>query len=66
AVAPDARSRFNTVFGAHIWAGNAAGAFLASTALAHYGWLAVCVICVSASCVALLVQWRIRAVRQSR
>jgi predicted MFS family arabinose efflux permease len=66
AVAPDARSRFNTVFAAHIWAGNAAGAFLASTALAHYGWLAVCVICVSASCVALLVQWRIRAMRRSR
>src|SRR6266481_6628491 len=41
-VAPDARSRFNTVFGAHIWGGNAVGAFLASTALAHYGWLAVC------------------------
>jgi len=60
AVAPDARSRFNTVFGAHIWGGNAVGAFLASTALAHWGWLAVCVIAVSASCVALLVQWRTR------
>jgi MFS family permease len=29
AVAPEARSRFNTVFGAHIWGGNAVGAFLA-------------------------------------
>jgi predicted MFS family arabinose efflux permease len=59
-VAPEARSRFNTVFGAHIWGGNAVGAFLASTALAHYGWLAVCAIAASASCVALFVQWRWR------
>jgi len=59
-VAPDARSRFNTVFGAHIWGGNATGAFLASTALAHSGWLAVCAIAMSASCLALLVQWRWR------
>ena len=60
-VTPDARSRFNTIFGAHVWGGNAAGAFLASTALAHFGWLAVCAIAVSASCLALLVQWRSRA-----
>jgi predicted MFS family arabinose efflux permease len=60
AVAPDARSRFNTVFGAHIWAGNAVGAFLASTALAHWGWIAVCAIAVCASCVALALQWRAR------
>ncbi len=59
-VAPDARSRFNTVFGAHLWAGNTTGAFLASTALAYAGWLAVCAIAVSASCLALLVQWRSR------
>jgi predicted MFS family arabinose efflux permease len=65
AVAPDARSRFNTVFGAHIWGGNAVGAFLASTALAHYGWLAVCAIAVCASCVALLLQWRSRGARHS-
>jgi predicted MFS family arabinose efflux permease len=58
--APDARSRFKTVFGAHIWGGNATGAFLASTALAHSGWLAVCAIAASASCLALLVQWRSR------
>ena len=63
AVAPDARSRFNTVFGAHIWGGNAVGAFLASTALAHWGWTAVCAIAVSASCVALLLQWRTRGAR---
>lgn len=59
-VAPDARSRFNTVFGAHVWGGNAMGAFLASTALAHSGWIAVCVIAVSASCLALFLQWRSR------
>ena len=61
AVAPDARSRFNTVFGAHIWGGNAVGAFLASTALARWGWIAVCAIAVCASCLALLVQWRTRS-----
>jgi predicted MFS family arabinose efflux permease len=59
-VAPEARSRFNTVFGAHVWGGNATGAFLASMALAHSGWTAVCVIAVSASCVALFMQWRTR------
>src|SRR2546427_22785 len=62
-VAPETRSRFNTVFGAHIWGGNAVGAFLASTALAHSGWLAVCTIALSASCLALLVQWRSRPAR---
>jgi predicted MFS family arabinose efflux permease len=59
-VAPDARSRFNTVFGAHVWGGNATGAFLASTAIAHSGWIAVCVVAVSASCLALFLQWRAR------
>jgi predicted MFS family arabinose efflux permease len=63
AVAPEARSRFNTVFGAHIWGGNAVGAFLASTALARWGWTAVCAIAVSASCVALALQWRTRPAR---
>src|SRR5262245_18610160 len=65
AVAPDARSRFNTVFGAHIWAGNAVWAFLASTALAHSGWLAVCAIAVGASCLALILQWRTRRAQRS-
>jgi predicted MFS family arabinose efflux permease len=59
-VAPDARSRFNTVFGAHVWGGNATGAFLASTALANFGWTAVCAIAVSASTLALFIQWRSR------
>ncbi len=62
-VAPDARSRFNTVFGAHIWLGNATGAFVARTALARWRWLAVCAIAVSASCVALALQWRVRPSR---
>ena len=66
AVAPEARSRFNTVFGAHVWGGNAVGAVLASTALAHWGWTAVCVIAASASCVALLLQWLRRGARSSR
>jgi predicted MFS family arabinose efflux permease len=55
---PDARSRFNTIFAAHVWGGNATGAFLASMALAYAGWLAVCAIgLVSASC-ALALQRR--------
>jgi hypothetical protein len=41
------------------------GAFLASTALAHWGWTAVCAIAVGASCVALLLQWRARNARHS-
>jgi predicted MFS family arabinose efflux permease len=57
-VEPDARSRFNTVFGAHIWGGNATGAYLASHAFANFGWLAVCSISLSTSCIALAVQWR--------
>jgi predicted MFS family arabinose efflux permease len=64
AVAPEARSRFNTVFGAHIWGGNAVGAFLASTALAQWGWTSVCAIAVSASCIALLLQWRTRGAQR--
>ncbi len=65
-VAPEARSRFNTVFGAHVWGGNAAGAFLASTALANFGWTTVCAIAVSASSLALLIQWRSRGLYARR
>jgi predicted MFS family arabinose efflux permease len=55
-LAPDARSRSNTVFGLAVWSGNATGAFVASSALAAKGWLAVCAIsAISASC-ALAVQ----------
>lgn len=55
-LAPEARSRSNTLFGVHVWGGNAVGAFLASTALAHGGWLAVCAISATAACAALVMQ----------
>lgn len=55
-LAPDARSRSNTVFGLAVWSGNAVGAFVASTALAHSGWLAVCAISAAAAAGALGVQ----------
>jgi len=58
---PDARSRGNTIFAAHVWGGNAIGAFLASTALTHAGWLAVCAICASAAAAAVLLQRRAAA-----
>jgi len=57
-LAPDARSRSNTVFGISVWSGNAAGAFVASTALAHGGWLAVCAIAALSASAALAVQLR--------
>jgi predicted MFS family arabinose efflux permease len=50
---PESRARANTLFGAHVWGGNAFGAFVGSMALAHFGWLAVCAICMSASGMAL-------------
>jgi predicted MFS family arabinose efflux permease len=55
-LAADARSRSNTVFGISVWSGNALGAFIASLALAHAGWLAVCAISALAAAAALLVQ----------
>ena len=55
-LSPEARSRSNTLFGIHVWGGNAVGAFVASTALAHGGWLAVCGIAALAACAALGVQ----------
>lgn len=55
-LAPDARSRSNTVFGLAVWSGNAAGAFIASTALARGGWLAVCAISAVSAAGALAVQ----------
>jgi len=57
-LAADARSRSNTVFGVSVWSGNAAGAFIASSALAHSGWLAVCAISALAAALALGVQLR--------
>ncbi len=52
---PDSRARANTIFGMHVWSGNAMGAFLTSTAFALYGWLAVCAIAMTASVLALLL-----------
>jgi predicted MFS family arabinose efflux permease len=55
-LAPEARSRSNTVFGLAVWSGNAIGAFVASTALARSGWLAVCAISAVAASGALVAQ----------
>lgn len=54
-VVPHARARANTIFGTHVWAGNSTGAFLASNAFAHSGWLAVCAVAFCASSLALAV-----------
>jgi len=62
-VVPESRARANTIFGTHVWAGNATGAFLASATFARYGWLAVCAVAVAATSVALLVHFR--ALRQA-
>lgn len=55
-LAPDARSRSNTVFGLSVWSGNAVGALVASTAFAAKGWLAVCAISAASASAALIVQ----------
>jgi predicted MFS family arabinose efflux permease len=52
---PDSRARANTVFGLHVWTGNAVGAFLASWSFAHYGWLAVCGVAMMTAVIALLI-----------
>jgi len=52
---PDSRARANTLFGVHVWSGNAAGAFIASYTFAHFGWLAVCGVTMTAIVIALLV-----------
>jgi len=52
---PDSRSRANTLFGLHVWGGNAAGAFLMSWTLAQFGWLAVCAVAMTAAAFALLI-----------
>ena len=63
---PDSRARANTIFGMHVWCGNAVGAFLTSTAFALYGWLAVCAIAMTASIGALLIHRGIVPVGQVR
>ena len=52
---PDSRARANTLFGMHVWGGNAVGALLASWTFAHFGWLAVCGVAMTAVIVALLI-----------
>ena len=59
-ISSKARSRSNTIFGFSVWGGNALGAFLASTALAHAGWLGVCAIALLAASSALAVQLRLK------
>lgn len=65
AAAPDSRARANTIFGMHVWCGNAVGAYLTSIAFAWYGWLAVCAIAMTASVLALLVHWGVVPVGKS-
>jgi predicted MFS family arabinose efflux permease len=66
-VVPDARARANTIFGTHVWAGNATGAFLASSVFARFGWTAVCAVALGASTIALLVHMRtVRRVGRAR
>ncbi len=57
--APESRSRVNTLFGLHVWSGNALGALLMSWAFAHFGWLAVCGVALTAAMIALLIHLRI-------
>jgi len=52
---PDSRARANTLFGLHVWSGNAVGAFLTSVTFAHFGWLAVCGVAMTAAIIALLI-----------
>jgi len=59
-VDPSARSRLNTVFAAHIWGGNAVGAFIASTVFTHYGWWAVCAISFASAALAMALHRRAR------
>ena len=55
AAVPESRARANSIFGIHVWGGNATGALLTSTAFAMSGWLAVCAIALAASTTALLI-----------
>jgi predicted MFS family arabinose efflux permease len=54
-VAPDSRARANTLFGMHVWTGNAVGAFLMSWTYAQFGWTAVCGVALAATVAALLI-----------
>ncbi len=59
-VDPKARSRLNTVFAAHVWGGNAVGAFVASTTFTLLGWGAVCLVAFMAATLALVLHFRSR------
>jgi MFS family permease len=59
-VVPDSRARANTLFGVHVWTGNAVGAFLTSWTFAQFGWLAVCGVALAATVLALLIHLRAR------
>ena len=52
---PDSRARANTLFGLHVWSGNAIGAYVMSWTFANFGWLAVCGVAMTATILALLV-----------
>jgi predicted MFS family arabinose efflux permease len=55
AAVPDSRARANTLFGLHVWGGNAVGAFLMSWTFAHFGWFGVCGVALIAIVIALLI-----------
>jgi predicted MFS family arabinose efflux permease len=61
---PDSRGRSNTLFGLHVWSGNAVGAFLASSAFARFGWLAVCAVAMTATVLALFIHLRAPPLRR--
>jgi predicted MFS family arabinose efflux permease len=62
---PDSRARSNTLFGIHVWSGNAVGAFLTSWTFAHFGWLAVCGLAMTAMVIALLIHLGVMPVGKS-
>lgn len=63
---PDSRARANTIFGMHVWSGNAVGALLTSNAFAAYGWLAVCAIAMTATLTAMLIHWGVIPIGRDR
>jgi len=63
---PDSRARGNTLFGLHVWSGNAVGAFLMSWTFARFGWLAVCGVAMTAIVIALLIHLGILPVAGGR
>jgi predicted MFS family arabinose efflux permease len=52
---PDSRARANTLFGVHVWTGNAVGAYLMSWVFAQHGWFAVCGVALAATVAAWLI-----------